>query len=280
MKILLIGDFHGKKLRIKNQKFDAIFSQGDFCHSGIITSIMFKCMRRRSKDNSFKKKWFEEIGLRKANKLFKISLKKGREILKYLDSFKIPVYIIPGNWEWVRRTDFTRAHPFKNLIKNLKNTKNAEKKLINIGEYQIIGYGVNSSPEYPQYKEDFSRFSKPELKKRKKEYIKNYAQISKLFKKAKKPVIFMSHNVPFNTKLDKIMWKKSPKYGYHYGSLVTKKIIEKYQPFLCICGHMHEHQGKTKIGKTLVINPGYAFEGQYAILELKGKKIKSLRFYK
>jgi Icc-related predicted phosphoesterase len=43
---------------------------------------------------------------------------------------------------------------------------------------------------------------------------------------------------------------------------------------------MHENPGKDKIGKTLIINPGYAYDGRYAIIDLKGKKIKSIKFYK
>ena len=84
--------------------------------------------------------------------------------------------------------------------------------------------------------------------------------------------------MPFNTKLDKITDKKSLRYGYHYGSLVARKMIDKYRPLVCIGGHMHEHFGKDKVGKTICINAGF---GSYVntFLELKGDKIKKLEFY-
>ncbi|MEK6974409.1 MAG: hypothetical protein AABW41_04210, partial [Nanoarchaeota archaeon] len=113
----------------------------------------------------------------------------------------------------------------------------------------------------------------------KSEYSRLYKKVSDLFEKATKPVIFLSHNVPFNTKIDKITNKESPRYGYHYGSLLAREIIEKYQPLICIGGHMHEHFGKCRIGKTIAINTGFG-SNVNTFLELEGSKIKRLEFYR
>jgi Icc-related predicted phosphoesterase len=43
---------------------------------------------------------------------------------------------------------------------------------------------------------------------------------------------------------------------------------------------MHENQGKCKIGKSLVINPGAASERKAAIIELERDKVKSIKFLK
>jgi len=119
------------------------------------------------------------------------------------------------------------------------------------------------------------------VEKNRKYYLKLLKKYDKLFRSAinrKKPIIFLSHNVPFNTPLDKIINKDSPRHGYHYGSLIAREMIEKYQPLVCIGGHMHEHFGKCKIGKTICINAGF---GSYVNvwLELSGNKIKKLEFH-
>ena len=47
-----------------------------------------------------------------------------------------------------------------------------------------------------------------------------------------------------------------------------------------LCGHMHEYQGKQKLGKTLVVNAGDASEGRGVIVEIeeKNKKMNNVKF--
>ena len=44
------------------------------------------------------------------------------------------------------------------------------------------------------------------------------------------------------------------------GSTAVREAIEKHQPLLSLHGHIHESKGALKIGKTLSINPGSAYE--------------------
>ncbi len=37
-------------------------------------------------------------------------------------------------------------------------------------------------------------------------------------------------------------------------------MLEKYQPPLALCGHIHEGKGMARIGRTLCINPGSMYE--------------------
>jgi Icc-related predicted phosphoesterase len=64
--------------------------------------------------------------------------------------------------------------------------------------------------------------------------------------------IFVSHAPPINTAVDKI------NVGIHAGSTGIRKFIEKYQPEICICGHIHEAIGQDKVGNTLIVNCGPA----------------------
>src|ERR1700680_3747241 len=63
------------------------------------------------------------------------------------------------------------------------------------------------------------------------------------------------------------------------GSTAVRTAIEKHQPLLSLHGHIHESKGAIKIGKTLSINPGSAYEEgmlMAAIVNLDAKKgIKS-----
>ena len=81
-------------------------------------------------------------------------------------------------------------------------------------------------------------------------------------------VIFNFHIPPFNSGLDscpELDTSKDPpepilKGGQQIfrpvGSPSVLAAIEKYQPLLVLCGHVHEARGTARIGRTLVINPG------------------------
>lgn len=88
--------------------------------------------------------------------------------------------------------------------------------------------------------------------------------------------ILLVHEPPFGI-LDKIKNKESTRYGQHMGDKVLARFIKSKQPLLCICGHMHENQGKVMVGKTLVINPGDGGKGECALINLKNEKI-SVKF--
>ena len=86
--------------------------------------------------------------------------------------------------------------------------------------------------------------------------------------------ILISHPPPANTKVDMI------KSGAHVGSKAVREFIEKYQPDLCITGHIHEASGEDIIGKTRVINPGPFFEGGYVMINVEKEKIEAeLRYF-
>lgn len=282
MKFLIVGDLHGNVPNIYYKNFDAIIAPGDFC-SDAARKYMFQAMMERIKNPKSKVQWYDIVGKKKAKDMIKQSLSDGRKILEKLNSLNIPIYIVPGNNDWTSykesKWNFERINHYKSLVKGLENLIDVHNSLVNAEEFQFIGHGITSSPEYPQYKEDLKRYNKKELNKIKKDYTKDLKQISSVFEKSSKPVIFMTHNVPFNTPIDKIVNKESPKNGYHYGSLIARKLVDKYQPLICIGGHMHEHFAKCKIGKTVCINTGY---GPFVniLLELEENKIKKLEFYK
>lgn len=283
MKILVVGDLHGQKPNIHFKDFDAIIAPGDFC-SDALRKYYFDAIKERIKNPESEVKWYELIGNKKAEQMLDKSFKDGRKILEFLDSLGKPVYLVPGNWDQAGDSEskFRRekTNNYRHLIKGLGNLRDVHFKRRSLDGFDFIGYGVVSGPEIPQYKEDKERLTRKELKDKTREYNTNKKRLSKLFDGARNPVIFMPHNVPFNTSLDKITDRDSPKYGYHYGSVIARKLIEKYQPLLCIGGHMHEHFGKQRIGKTTVINAGFGRSVNTLIdLDEKKGKIRSIRFH-
>lgn len=76
--------------------------------------------------------------------------------------------------------------------------------------------------------------------------------------------VLLSHAPPKNTACDLLPG------GLHVGSTAVREIIEKYQPKIVICGHVHEGVGVDKIGKSVIVNPGKMSEGCHAIVDLNG----------
>ncbi len=259
VKFLIIGDLHGAMPIMHAKDFDAIIGPGDFC-SDESKPLMFESLKKQLKNPKNKTTWYDICGKRKAKIIIKESLKNGRKVLEYLNSLNVPIYITPGNWDWTGEEsnwDYLKNNFYKELIKNLPNIIDLHHKKIETENLSFIGHGIISGPEYPQYKQDLNLYTKEQLKKTKNDFDKTFAKLSTLFENSKKPIIFVSHNVPFQTKLDKINNKESPRDGHHFGSVIAKGLIEKYQPLLCIGGHMHEGYGKDKIGKTICINAGF-----------------------
>jgi Icc-related predicted phosphoesterase len=61
------------------------------------------------------------------------------------------------------------------------------------------------------------------------------------------------------------------------GSKAVRDSIMEYQPLMSLHGHIHESKGGVKLGKTLAVNPGSAYEEgtlQAAIIDLDPKKLK------
>jgi Icc-related predicted phosphoesterase len=287
MKILVIGDLHGQNPRLHFKKFDAIICTGDVCTSKYIWKHFKVSYEQFLKNPKEHQSWYELIGKTKAKKLIKDSLFAGRKVLKKLNALDVPVYIIPGNWDFFydgEKDDWdylNKNYYVDYLIKGLRNVHDCHKKNIIVkdgqSKYTVIGYGTVNGPELLKYRH-YDNVPRNKYKKNALKYKRSLSQYSKIFLKTKNPKILLSHNVPFNTPLDIMNNKDSPMDGYHYGSNLARDIITRHKPILCIAGHMHEHYGTCRIGKTLVLNAGYGGE-KNTLIELERGKIKDIKFH-
>jgi len=76
-----------------------------------------------------------------------------------------------------------------------------------------------------------------------------------------KSSVIVSHVPPYETQ-DKIFL------GKHGGSKELREVVDKYNPRLVLCGHIHEDPGYTKIGKTIVVNCSIGKRGEGAIIDI------------
>jgi Icc-related predicted phosphoesterase len=94
--------------------------------------------------------------------------------------------------------------------------------------------------------------------------------------------IFSLHCPPYGSGLDdapELTEDMTLKHAGHApvpcGSTAVRGAIERHQPALSLHGHIHEARGTARIGRTLCINPGSAYEqGELlgALVELGGRK--------
>ena len=267
MKIIIIGDLHGEfplevKEAIKKEKPDLILSTGDFANFDNYRKAVFS---KISKTKSFDNK------INASKKMINKIIKSMEKPIKELDSFNVPVYTIWGNLDYTNyevNKHKIKTNSLNRLAKKSKNIKVVREKVLDFPDLQILMLSG--------YRKNRHKFPKKKTKKIEKFNNSWKNRLKKIFSKInpKKTTLFLCHDVPKDTKLDLINNPDNPLSGKHVGDEIIREFIEKYQPNLGICGHMHETQGVDKIGKTLVINAGYGRAGQFLVLEIKGDKIK------
>jgi hypothetical protein len=74
--------------------------------------------------------------------------------------------------------------------------------------------------------------------------------------------IFCPHSPPYGTACDRLAS------GVHVGSDALRAFVERDQPDLVLCGHIHESRGEDVIGRSRVVNPGPVAAGHYALVEV------------
>ncbi len=282
MRLLVVGDFHGKfpgKISkvIKKHKIDILVSNGDYLPFAY-RELWFKhCFGKETE-------LWEVIGKERYKKLIEKDLRDGERVLRYLNRLSIPVITVLGNMDYHEADDvldFTissrgktgwslskdRKDYFANLMRKYKNIHRIDYSYFKLGNLVFIGARGHSNP---------GKVMSKAFRKHKRILERLFEKFSRENKEGR--VIFVSHNVPYKTKLDKIgMHAHEEVRGKHYGSKLVRRIIAKCQPILHVGGHIHEGRGMQKLGRTVCVNPGAVHQGQYAIVELpegKNERIK------
>ncbi len=85
--------------------------------------------------------------------------------------------------------------------------------------------------------------------------------------KACSVTVFCPHAPPAGTACDRLST------GEHVGSAVIRAFVEREQPAVVLCGHIHESRATDSIGQSRIVNPGPVSAGHYAVVEI-GEEIQ------
>lgn len=94
-----------------------------------------------------------------------------------------------------------------------------------------------------------------------------FSALAEKLHKRKIPLILISHAPPVDTNVDRL------RSGRHVGSRAIRTIIEKYQPDLCLTGHIHEGKGFDSIDNTPIYNPGMLRAGGWVSVQISNSTI-------
>jgi Icc-related predicted phosphoesterase len=256
MKILAIGDPHGDIKKIKKipmKGVDLILLTGDIGKADLARQRFFENVKRKKEglselkeDAKFSKKVSMEI--------YDSTIK----ILKYLSRYA-SVYAITGNvWmsdKGVKKDEKRFKIKLPHLHEDFKRLKNFD--LVRNSIRSINGLKVG----FLEYFDDvcwYKEYNNKD-KKRTKKARKQTKKVKSILRNFENLDILVCHQPPYGY-LDKTNNSSAPKEwkGKHAGSKVILDYIKKYQPKYVFCGHIHEGEGKARIGKTEVYNLGVA----------------------
>ena len=174
-------------------------------------------------------------------------------------------FVCPGNDDEMEVDEVVRRSDFVEL---------GEGRMVDIDGFSMISTGWSNPTPWKTHRED----SEEELAERIEMMASQVPDASR--------AIFNLHCPPYKSGLDEAPAIDADLKLLHggralrpVGSTAVRQAIEKHQPLLSLHGHIHESKGAIKIGKTLAINPGSAYEEGMlmgAIIQLDAKKgIKS-----
>src|SRR6266702_691556 len=170
-----------------------------------------------------------------------------------LRALGLPCLVMPGNDDppWVRR-----------LLDQAGWLQQAEERIVGFGPYQVLSLGYSTPTPWDSPREITEDQMRAKL-----------TTLAEHLDPAQ-PTIFNLHNPPFGT-------AGGEPVQVPVGSHAIRESIEDVQPVVALCGHIHESRATSKLGRTLVVNPGSQYpEGilQGSILTLDRAKVTSHRF--
>ncbi|MEM3018318.1 MAG: metallophosphoesterase family protein [Candidatus Bathyarchaeia archaeon] len=162
-------------------------------------------------------------------------------LLEVLGSAAAPVFFVPGNMDSPELSDWSVA-----AVKSLHGC------CVRLGDHELVGLGGSVHTPFHTPIE-YSEVEAAEILNR------------ALTACTGKSLILVSHCPPRGIKLDKT------RIGIHVGSRSVRQFIESRKPILAVSGHIHEAQGIDSLGDTTIVNPGPAYAGSYASIEVQNK---------
>jgi len=178
------------------------------------------------------------------------SARQAENLLSNFKKLNMPVIFVPGNCDLPSILEV-----------EIKGFFNVHGKCIRLEDYNFMGVGGSPLGRLHTPLE----FSEDEIANLLTVAFSKCLQNNRL--------ILVCHTPPLNTKLDLIF------NGEHVGSRSIRNFVEKNAPAAVFCGHIHEAVGIDKINETVIVNPGPAKYGYYAVVEIEREvKVKLCHF--
>jgi len=190
----------------------------------------------------------------------------------FLSELGVTCYLTGGNDDYQEVVD---------AVRDTSHVKNADHKVVKIDElHEMVNLGWSNPTPWKCPRDH----TEEELEAMMEKLVSSVSD--------KEDCVFNVHVPPINCGLDTVpklddsvyppkpVISKGQAVMIGAGSTSIRNAIEKYQPLVDLCGHIHESRGTTRIGKTLVINPGSEYpEGvlRGAIVNIGDKKVLSFQ---
>ena len=257
IKILAIGDFHGKLDKLKTMPLGDInlfLLTGDLGTADLMRSMAFDNIRRKKLGLPER-----EYSSKQRKKVFMEAYDSSIRLVKYLSRFA-PVYTIFGNVESSNADTRKESKeiglklPFLyNKLNSIPNVRVINNRAVNFHGIKIGGLNYFTDVSWVRtfkpsnYRRELHNATKET--NRVKEALINFGSLD----------ILLCHQPPFGI-LDKVEAKSAPSHwkGKHAGSMAVLEYIKREHPRYVFCGHIHEARGKRKMGSTEIFNLGEA----------------------
>ena len=190
----------------------------------------------------------------------------------FLSELGVTCYLTGGNDDYQEIVDAVQDTP---------HVKNADHKVLKIDElHEMVNLGWSNPTPWKCPRDH----TEEELETMMEKLVSSVSD--------KENCVFNVHVPPINCGLDTVpklddsvyppkpVIDKGQAIMIGAGSTSIRRAIEKYQPLVDLCGHIHESRGTTRIGRTLVLNPGSEYpEGTLrgAIVNIADKKVLSFQ---
>jgi uncharacterized protein len=80
--------------------------------------------------------------------------------------------------------------------------------------------------------------------------------------------VLLAHVPPRGMKVDRThFWT-------HAGSTAVREFVDRAEPQLAVCGHIHEGRGIEAAGRTTVVNCGLGGHGEYSVAEIDDERVQ------
>ena len=205
-------------------------------------------------DEDLRKHTFQEVMLDGVQRWMEMAENK-------LGGSGVRVFVCPGNDDEMEVDDVVRRSEMVVL---------GEGRMVDIDGFSMISSGWSNHTPWNTHREE----TEEQLG----------ARIEAMARQVPDPsrAIFNLHCPPYKSGLDEAPAIDADLKLLHggralrpVGSTAVREAIERHQPLLSLHGHIHESKGAVKLGKTLAINPGSAYEEgmlMAAIINLDAKK--------